>query len=566
MFRRSTLSLPLVLVTTMLLCRGLLLEHTALVDPTEARYASVAQEMVLSNNWVTPQLPMPEGVVPYLGKPPLHFWLTAISYKIFGMDEWSARLPSMLGAIIILLSVYIFASRAFDRETGILAALVTLSSAVFFYIAGASVVDVTLTACVSAAVVTLYFRIVAGSREWWLVPLAAMCGGLGFLTKGPIALVLIFLPFFIWGAFRRDLSWIWKTNWVPGLIVFLGTVAPWFIISEQANPGFIKYFIWNENIGRYLFRSYGDRYGSGHVHVRGMSWVMLALAFLPWTPILIWSAYRIGLKRGKELLRSNSVFLFTFGWAISAALFFTFVRQLHALYIIPSIPGMAILTVVLSKLVIENRQLPQTSSTQSDAQGAQLHVSIWTAVILTIVTTALLVFETVTDDPEVYTLPPLWIVACIAAIAGGYLFSREIERHMRGSPRLIGRISVVALIAYLCGIVLVSPYISQKKSAQGLVQKVAELELNSPEVPTIGIFTDNSFSHYWTARADDNETVRTVEVEYLPEDRIPTKTLEYVLSKRKHEPKNLRAHYQEISMSGPWILFKRRDLNPMPSN
>lgn len=67
--------------------RVVLLNYPDLVDPTESRYANVAQEMVLDNDWVTPKLSQPEGVVPYLGKPPLHFWLTAACFKIFGVSE-----------------------------------------------------------------------------------------------------------------------------------------------------------------------------------------------------------------------------------------------------------------------------------------------------------------------------------------------------------------------------------------------------------------------------------------------------------------------------------------------
>ena len=98
---------PILLVLLFgLIGRASLLEYTDLLDPTEARYASVAQEMVNSGNWLTPMLPLPQGTVPYLGKPPLHFWLTALSYQVFGIEEWTARLTSFLMTISLLFLIF----------------------------------------------------------------------------------------------------------------------------------------------------------------------------------------------------------------------------------------------------------------------------------------------------------------------------------------------------------------------------------------------------------------------------------------------------------------------------
>ncbi|MBX9787543.1 MAG: glycosyltransferase family 39 protein [Pirellulales bacterium] len=162
----SVIRVPLLLLLGAVLLRGFLLGYTDLLDPTETRYASVAQEMVLLHDWLTPRLPMPEGIVPYFGKPPLHFWLTASAYRLFEIDEWTARLPSWLAAVALLVVIWSYGKRFFGEEVGVAAALIAFSSAMFFFLAGASVTDVTLAALVAGSTYSLYlFAISDASRN-----------------------------------------------------------------------------------------------------------------------------------------------------------------------------------------------------------------------------------------------------------------------------------------------------------------------------------------------------------------------------------------------------------------
>ena len=139
-----------------LLVRGLTLEYTDLIDPTESRYASIASHMLRTGNWLVPMLDLPSGVEPYLGKPPLHFWLTAISYSMFGQEEWSSRLPSFLAGLMVVLSVIRFGNKVWDKEAGLLAGVVALATPFFLLYSGGSITDVTLTACIAWGVVSAY--------------------------------------------------------------------------------------------------------------------------------------------------------------------------------------------------------------------------------------------------------------------------------------------------------------------------------------------------------------------------------------------------------------------------
>ncbi|NDC38095.1 MAG: glycosyltransferase family 39 protein [Proteobacteria bacterium] len=529
-----------------------------MVDPTEARYASIAQEMVRSGDWLTPHLPMPEGIVPYLGKPPLHFWLTAAAFELFGMDTWSARLPSFLGALLILGAVFFLAKQAYGRTTAILATLITISSAMFFFISGTSVIDVTLTATTTAAVAALYMRIVAARTHWWLVPLAAFFGALGFLTKGPIALVLIFLPFFLWGGFRRDLSWIRNTSWVSAMIVFIATATPWFIQSEYANPGFLKYFIWNENIARYLFKSYGDLYGSGHVYPRGTSWLMLLVAFLPWTIVLGWRIKQLGIKTTKELLRIEPSTLFVLCWGITATFFFTFVRQLHALYILPSIPGLAILTARLWCATPGNDISPEIANeAAADSPATRGTASTWVALAFTIILGAAFIFTEVNGIGDALSLPSPILALMVFVMVWGYLYARRIESWMISDVRAPWLVGLTSVCVFVCSALVAAPFISQKRSAEPLLHRVAQRELHNAKTPTIGIFTENTYSPYWASRATGGYLEREVQVSYLPPEQIAQSDLDYILVKKKEEPPTLREHYAPLERSGPWQLFGR---------
>src|SRR5262249_49240181 len=122
---------------------------------------------------------------------------------------------------------------------------------------------------------------------------------------------------------------------------------PWFVLAEKANPGFLQYIFLHENILRFISKDYGDRYGTGHPYPFGSSWWMMALLLLPWTPLFIYGL----LKNWRGLFSSGSTGdmtrttwpFFFFWWALSPALFFTFVRQLTPPYFVPAAPGCALL-------------------------------------------------------------------------------------------------------------------------------------------------------------------------------------------------------------------------------
>lgn len=528
-----------------LVVRASLLEYTNLVDPTEARYASVAQEMVLSGDWLTPKLPMAEGTVPYMGKPPLHFWLTAISYSLFGVDEWSSRLPSFVGTVLLLLLIVSFTSKMFGRLEGLTAGLIFFSSAMIFFLAGASVTDVTLTLMISASTVLLYLFCASDSAPRYLLLIAAAFAALGFLTKGPISLVLTILPILLWSLLRRDISWLKRIPWIPTVAVFLAIAAPWFILSERETPGFLKYFFWNENIARYLFKDYGDKYGSGHIFPYGMSWVMIAGAFLPWTLVLGALMLRMKSRSLRDLVQRNSGFAFALCWAISAPLFFTLVKQLHALYILPALPGMSILTGVL--LVREGASLHRIARFAASPAFLLLFGVSAFGLLLT---------------GEFFSLSfQSALLACLFSLAAVIVLM--VLKKRIGASACVSQFSVALFALFSIALTSISPYINLSKSAEDVLREISLSDgFESGSVPVrVGISSKNTFSHYWTAKASDTELDRPVVVEYIDPRDVAASTVRHYLVKSKSlklVPRSMADTFSLVRQTGEWSIYLRK--------
>lgn len=300
-----------VIFIVLILClRAATMEVLDLIDPTESRYAFVSQEMYLSKDWLTPKLPSINGTEPYLGKPPLHFWIGAAVYSMFDVDEWTTRLPSFLATLVTCGMMFLFATNFFSRSVAVHSVLIALSSGLFFFFAGGSVVDATLSACIAGSLVSFALghneKFSAWGRRFWSLG-AFVFLGLGFLTKGPVAIVLVALPLLLWAACTRSFARLLSAPWVLGAFLFLLIVAPWFIMEEQANPDFLRYYFVQENFQRYLIHDYGDRYGTGHVYMRGSVWWMAALSFLPWTLLLGMVPWKALKTSGRAQCRRENV-------------------------------------------------------------------------------------------------------------------------------------------------------------------------------------------------------------------------------------------------------------------
>ncbi len=347
-FRRHAL----LVCVFILLVRLVTLAFPDLVDTTEGRYAGVAQLMLQRDDWVTPWIHLQGVEKPYLGKPPLHFWLEQISFLAFGYNSFAARLPSVVSAVGIGAALWLAASALLGSEAAVIAVAVFGSSCMAFFLGGSVVLDVTLTLGITLSLVG--FLLAERSKYFGYLFFAGM--GLGVLVKGPLACVLVLGIIAPWALLHRLTHGEWpphlaKLPVISGTALFLAIVMPWYIWAEIRNPGFLKYFLWNENFGRYLKTDYGDEYGNGHRQPFGAAWGMFFLAVFPWslviTTALIGKAKRAFSRDTVVSVMRDSLLLFSLSWTLSCVVLLLGARQYTATYVFPSIPGFALLMATL---------------------------------------------------------------------------------------------------------------------------------------------------------------------------------------------------------------------------
>ena len=334
MHPRASIRLLWAILLTVLLVRLGTLGLYPVMDTSEARYAEIARKMLVSNDWITPMF---DHGVPFWGKPPLSFWLQALSMKVFGINEFASRFSSwLLHAASCLLLVH-FAGREGRLPVGLTAAIIYSTCALGFFASGAVLTDGALAFALLLAHLGLWRGLAHADRGWALLGFFGL--GLGLLAKGPLVLVLIALPAALWlaltGHWRRLLS----LPWLPGIALMSAVALPWYWLAEHKTPGFLEYFIVGEHFSRYVIRNWqGDLYGSAHAEPLAMIWVHLLGGLLPWAfflPLLV--KWRASLQGQREYL------IFVLAWAVSTPLFFTMSTNILWTYVLPALPAWSLL-------------------------------------------------------------------------------------------------------------------------------------------------------------------------------------------------------------------------------
>jgi 4-amino-4-deoxy-L-arabinose transferase-like glycosyltransferase len=219
-----------------------------LFEPDEGRYAEIPREMLIRGEWVVPYL---QGE-PYLDKPPLLYWLVIGSYRLFGVHDWSARLVPAFAVHACLFVTYLLGRRSLGERAAFWGAVALCLAPGFISVGRLLVLDGLLALWVTLAILAAFEaqRENHLQRGWWL--LAAAACGLGVLTKGPVAVVLIVPPLWLhrWLTGRSG-----PIGW-RGAVAFAGVVMavglPWYVAVCMRLPEFASYFFWKHNVLRFL--------------------------------------------------------------------------------------------------------------------------------------------------------------------------------------------------------------------------------------------------------------------------------------------------------------------------
>jgi 4-amino-4-deoxy-L-arabinose transferase-like glycosyltransferase len=326
--------LPVLLWLGIFLALFYQLGGAGLFEPDEGRNAEKAREILVLNDWVTPH----ENFHAVLDKPIFFYSLVALAFKLFGVSEWAARLPSALAALGCIVLVYRFAYVRWGHWTGLWSALILVTCAEFFIMARVVILDMVLTFCVTVSLCAFYQATHVDNstqRHAWC---AAMYVALGVATliKGLIGIVVPGLVIFFFVLLTKQWKILRRIDLLPGTLLFLAVVLPWYLQAEANNAGFLKYYIWEEHFGRFVTNEFN----------RGEPWyyfIFVALVgFMPWALLLPWVGKVTWKVIATERLDHKTIYLLL--WIALPFLFFSVSKSKLPHYILPIFPALALLT------------------------------------------------------------------------------------------------------------------------------------------------------------------------------------------------------------------------------
>ncbi|WP_211474047.1 glycosyltransferase family 39 protein [Collimonas humicola] len=305
-----------------------------LVPTDEGRYAEMAREMVATGDWITLRL----NGIKYFEKPPLQTWMNALTFELFGLGEWQARLWTGLCGLLGVVLVAFTGSRVFSPRVGFFAALVLGSSFLWAGLGHINTLDMGLSGMMAIALCALLLAqrgdISNGEqRNWMLLCWAGMA--LSVLSKGLIGLLIPGAVLVLYTLFSRDWP-IWKRlHLVLGLILFFAITVPWFVLISLKNPEFPQFFFIHEQFQRFTSKIH-NRYGPPYYFVP-----ILILGIVPWLGVMfqsLWNAAReshtVSGFQPKKMLLIWSIFIFVF---------FSISDSKLPSYILPIFPALALL-------------------------------------------------------------------------------------------------------------------------------------------------------------------------------------------------------------------------------
>jgi hypothetical protein len=304
-----------------------------LLEPDEGRNAEVAREMLASGDWITPHY----NGLPYLDKPAVFFCLVATSFKLAGLHEWSARAPSALMGLCLLLLSWFLARRMFGDAAAARAGVVIATAPLVVVFSRLVIFDMTLAFLITLAMVSFWFAESAEFRRPGLDILMFLAMGLATITKGPVGFLLPLLSITAYQALRGKLRELKRLRWGLGCAVFLAAVLPWFISISIRFPDFPRYALLEESLARF---------SGGLVHRKGglLYYFPVYLAgFFPWSIFLLWVGWNRR-KQWKEFRdRSFSSNLYLLTWLAVTFAFFSLSRSQLPGYFLPAIVPLGIL-------------------------------------------------------------------------------------------------------------------------------------------------------------------------------------------------------------------------------
>lgn len=489
--RERTLYLAMVVLVWAVVYLGTIL-HPPLQDDADTVHAEAAREMVLTGDWVTLHI---NGGFRYLEKAPLMYWCTAASFKIFGVHDWSARLPLALGVLALLLVIDRLGRRVYGERGGLYAALAMATGFGPFVFTRILIPDMGVALWMALGfdffLTTLEQQRPSRTACWCLAATMA----LNVLTKGLIGLVFPVGTILIFLLLTGNLRHLLKLRLLSSFLVFLLIAAPWHALAAIRNPaqgearGFLWFYFVNEHFLRYLNKRFPADYDTVPLW---LFWGLMLIWLMPWTAFIVQALAQIPVKlrewRNGLSARQQGTLLFAI-WMFVVLVFFSFSSR-QEYYVIPGVPGLALL--LGGWLARESDSALDSDERRSGRISALVLTAIGTAACAVCVTLAVRsqspppnydIAELLKKNPQDYALSfghfldltpqamgafklPLLVTGI--AFAAGTIASWLLRRKNRAfaANLALAAMAVILLLAAHRGLEIFSPVLSSKVLAE----------------------------------------------------------------------------------------------------
>jgi 4-amino-4-deoxy-L-arabinose transferase-like glycosyltransferase len=325
-----------------------------LMDDADTVHAEAAREMVETGDWITLKI---NGGFRYLEKAPLMYWCVAASYKVFGVHDWSARLPIALGMLALLLVIYRMGRRFYGDEGGLYAALALGTGFGPFIYTRFMIPEMLVGLWLAMGFdffLTSLEQTSGEQSERGKQPSLLVCWGLAatmalnVLTKGLIGLVFPVGTIFIYLLLTKNLRHLLRLRLVSSFLVFLLITAPWHVLAGLRNPaqgearGFFWFYFVNEHFLRFLKKRYPTDYDTVPLW---LFWGLMLVWLMPWTAFIVQAIRQVPAKlaafRASLSAQQRATLVFAL-WPLVILLFFSFSSR-QEYYVLPGLPGVALL-------------------------------------------------------------------------------------------------------------------------------------------------------------------------------------------------------------------------------
>lgn len=319
---------------------------TRIIDPSDGFFAESARELFESGNFIVPTL----NYAPYNDKPILTHWLVALSYAIFGVSEFSSRLPSALCASALCVATFIFARRFTNLRTAWFSSLILLSSYLFSILARVSLTDMPLSLFLNISLFSFFAYWRGSTKNFLLAGWTAM--GLALLTKGPIALLIVFGAFFIFftakeKGFRPATAFknLGRFNSLKGYLIAAAIALPWYIaVGIATNGTYLKEFFLVQN-----FQRAAGTIPNNHAQPPWFYLPIIAVTLFPWSAYAAFSVslFKRWWKQRSLVTHRYQLILFCASICFTVFSGFSVLTGKLPTYMLPLYPSAAIITALI---------------------------------------------------------------------------------------------------------------------------------------------------------------------------------------------------------------------------